>query len=238
MFAGVEDRPPLQAHHPRLLVAGEVLVPGDDQGVHVADASSRGQDAVPFGPADDLPHLEQHFVLHHDKHRRDLVGEHVGVGSGRQPLSCHAHDVQALGQLVEEVWMARLDLVAESGAAVGDQRVQGHAGVGDAEVHGLGDLRGVVEVQHVDVPVIGLVDEVQHDLHHGVEELAGELLRVGAADDWKYVCKVRNSIESIQNYTISHSTFVGFPDYVKFLFLKELPDVKTRSHRVVISQRV
>ena len=40
----------------------------------------------------------------------------------------------------------------------------------------LGDLRRVVEVQDGGVPVIGLVDEVQQDLHHGVKELAGQVL--------------------------------------------------------------
>ena len=194
MFAGVEDWPLVQPHHACLLVAGEVLVTGDDEGVHVADAPPGSQDAVALGPADDLPHLEQHLVLHHDEHGGDLVSEHVGIGGGRQPLARHAHDVQALGQLVEEVRVACLDLVAEGGAAVRDQRVQGHSGVGDAKIHGLADLRGVVEVQDVNIPVIGLVDEVQHDLHNSIKELAGELLCVGAADEWKYVCKVSNSI--------------------------------------------
>ena len=118
MFAGVEDRPLGQPHHAGLLVAGEVLVAGDDEGVHVADAPPGGQDAVTLGPADDLPHLEQHLVLHHDEHGRDLVCKHVGIGGGRQPLARHAHDVQALGKLVEEVRVARLDLVAKGSAAV------------------------------------------------------------------------------------------------------------------------
>ena len=52
-----------------------------------------------------------------------------------------------------------------------------------------------MEVQDIAVPVIGLVDEVEHDLHHGVQELAGELLRVRAADEREDVCKVSNSIE-------------------------------------------
>ena len=39
----------------------------------------------------------------------------------------------------------------------------------------LGDLRRVVEVQDGGVPFIGLVDEVQQDLHHGVKELAGQV---------------------------------------------------------------
>ena len=195
MSAGVEDGRAVQPHHPGLLVGGEVFVPGDDEGVHVADGAPGGQNAVPLGPAHDLPHLEKHLVLHHDKHWRDLVGEHVGVGGGCQPLARHADDVQALGQLVEEVRVTRLDLVAESGAAVRHQGLQWQPGVGDAEVHGLGDLGGVVEVQDITVPVIGLVDEVEHDLHHGVQELAGELLRVRAADEREDVCKVSNSIE-------------------------------------------
>ena len=65
-------------------------------------------------------------MLHHDEHRRDLVGEHVGVGGGGEPLARHRHDVQALegghgqlegeevqylGQLVEEVRVAGFHLV-------------------------------------------------------------------------------------------------------------------------------
>ena len=54
----------------------------------------------------------------------------------------------------------------------------------------LGDLRRVVEVQDRGVPVIGLVDEVQHDLHHGVQELARHLLRLGPAAHREDVCAV------------------------------------------------
>ena len=50
-------------------------------------------------------------MLHHDEDRGDLVGEHVGVGRCRQPLPRHAEDVQALGQLVEEMRVARPHLV-------------------------------------------------------------------------------------------------------------------------------
>ena len=32
------------------------------------------------------------------------------------------------------------------------------------------------------LPVIGLVDEVQQDLHHGVEELAGQVLRLRSTE--------------------------------------------------------
>ena len=139
--------------------------------------------------------LVKNLVLHHDEYGGNLVGEHVGVCRGSQPLASHGDYVESLRQLVEEVRVTRLDLVAESGAAVRHQGLQWQPGVGDAEVHGLGDLGGVVEVQDIAVPVIGLVDEVEHDLHHGVQELAGELLRVRAADEREDVCKVSNSIE-------------------------------------------
>ena len=58
--------------------------------------STNHSSPVALAPADDLPHLEQHLVLHHDEHRRDLVGEHVGVSGGGQPLASHAHNVQTL----------------------------------------------------------------------------------------------------------------------------------------------
>ena len=54
----------------------------------------------------------------------------------------------------------------------------------------LGDLGGVVEVQDAAVAVVGLVDEVEHDLHHGVQELARHLLRLGAAAHREDVCAV------------------------------------------------
>ena len=46
MSAGVEDGGLLEAEHAALLVAGEVFVPRDDDGVHVADAAARRQDAA------------------------------------------------------------------------------------------------------------------------------------------------------------------------------------------------
>ena len=52
----------------------------------------------------------------------------------------------------------------------------------------LSDLGGVVEVQDAAVAVVGLVDEVEHDLHHGVQELARYLLRLGPAAHREDVC--------------------------------------------------
>ena len=43
------------------------------------------------------------LVLHEDEDGRDLVGEHVGVGRGRQPLAGQRHDVQPGRELVEEI---------------------------------------------------------------------------------------------------------------------------------------
>ena len=111
MFAGVADWLAGQGHHSSLLVIWEEFVAGDDESVHVADTTPRGEDAVPFTPADDVPHLQEDLVLHHDEDRSDLVSEHVGIGRGCQPLPSHAQDVQALGQLVEEVRVARPYLI-------------------------------------------------------------------------------------------------------------------------------
>ena len=91
----------------------KVLVPGDDQGVHVGDAPARGEDAVPLAPANNLPHLQENIMLHHDEDRSNLIGEHVGIGCGRQPLARHGHNVQSLGQLVEEVRVPCFNLVPD-----------------------------------------------------------------------------------------------------------------------------
>ena len=88
------------------LYHGEDLVPGDHEGVHVGDAAPWGQDAVPALEADDLPHLLEALVLHQDEDRGDLVGEHVSVGGGGEPLAGQGGHVQATGQLVEEARMA------------------------------------------------------------------------------------------------------------------------------------
>ena len=47
-----------------------------------------------------------------------------------------------------------------------------------------------MEVQDAAVAVVGLVDEVEHDLHHGVQELARQLLRLGPAAHREDVCAV------------------------------------------------
>ena len=60
MFAGVADWLTGQAHHASLLVSREHLVAGDDEGVHVGDTSSRGQDTVALAPTNDGP---QHWVV-------------------------------------------------------------------------------------------------------------------------------------------------------------------------------
>ena len=57
------------------------------------------------------------------------------------------------------------------------------------------------------LPVVGLTDEVEQDLHHGVEELAGQVLSLGPAGQGENVP-------------------VGFPTDVQVLLLQELPWVK------------
>ena len=64
------------------------------------------QSAVARREPDDLAHPGETLVLHEDEDGGDLVGEHVGVGRGRQPLARHRHDVQTVGKLVEEVGVA------------------------------------------------------------------------------------------------------------------------------------
>ena len=111
MLAGVADQMLLDSLHPLLLVLREVLVPGNDQGVHVGNTSSWGQDAVTLTPANNLPHLEEDIMLHHDKDRSNLVSEHVSIGCSGEPLPSHGHNIQPLGELVEEVWVSSLHLV-------------------------------------------------------------------------------------------------------------------------------
>ena len=88
------------------LYHGEDLVPGDHEGVHVGDAAPGGQDAVPVLEADDLPHLLEALMLHEDEDGGDLVGEHVSVGGGGEPLPGQRGHIQPAGQLVEEARMA------------------------------------------------------------------------------------------------------------------------------------
>ena len=106
MLAGVHHELALDGPHAVLLVLGEQLVPGDHQGVHVADAAPGGEDAVSLLESDDLPHLLEHLMLHQDEDRRDLVSEHVGVGRGCEPLPRQGGDIQSTRQLIEESGMA------------------------------------------------------------------------------------------------------------------------------------
>ena len=86
MLAGVHHQLALDGPHAVLLVLGEELVPGDHEGVHVADGAPGGEDAVTFPEPEDLPHLLEYLVLHQDEDGGDLVCEHVSVGGGCEPL--------------------------------------------------------------------------------------------------------------------------------------------------------
>ena len=61
MFASVADWLTVQGHHASLLVCREHLVPGYDEGVHVGDTSSRGQDTVALVPTNDVPQHDVHY---------------------------------------------------------------------------------------------------------------------------------------------------------------------------------
>lgn len=61
------------------------------------------KDGVSTVEADYLSHLLHDDGLHEDEDGSDLVGEHVGVGRGSEPLTRHRDQVQPAGQLVEEV---------------------------------------------------------------------------------------------------------------------------------------
>lgn len=79
---------------------------GNHQSVHVVDGTARGEDRIAFLEPDDVPHLTQAFMLHQDEHRGNLIREHVGVGGGGEPFTGHGHDIQAIGQLVDESGMS------------------------------------------------------------------------------------------------------------------------------------
>ena len=55
---------------------------------------------------DDFAHFLETLVLHQDEDGGNLVGEHVGVGGGGQPLTGHGHHVETGRQLVEETGVA------------------------------------------------------------------------------------------------------------------------------------
>ena len=59
--------------------------------------------------------LVKNLVLHHDEYGGNLVGEHVGVCRGSQPLASHGDYVESLRQLVEEVRVTSLDLEMGNG---------------------------------------------------------------------------------------------------------------------------
>ena len=106
VLTGVHHELTLDGSHPVLLMLGEQLVSGDHQGVHVADGTPGGQDAVTLLEADNLPHLLEHLVLHQDEDWGDLVSEHVGVGGRCEPLPCQGGYIQSTRQLIEESGMA------------------------------------------------------------------------------------------------------------------------------------
>ena len=81
----------------------------------------------------------------------------------------------------------------------------------------LGDLGGVVEVQDAAVAVVGLVDEVEHDLHHGVQELAGQVLGLSTKAQWEDI-------------------LVSLPGDVQVLLLQKLSDVEAGLHGAVSSE--
>lgn len=59
--------------HSVLLVLGEVLVPGDDEGVHVRDGAAGGKDAVALVKANDLPHFYQYLVKNGQPNRLNFL---------------------------------------------------------------------------------------------------------------------------------------------------------------------
>lgn len=95
-----------QSHRAVLLVVREHLVTSCQEGIQIGDGTSGCQNGIATRPANDLTHLGQHHILHENENWRNLVGEHVGVRSGRQPLTSHGDQVQTVGQLIEEVGMS------------------------------------------------------------------------------------------------------------------------------------
>ena len=63
------------------------------------------QDAVAAFVADNFAHLLHGDVLHEDENWGNLVGEHVGIGRGGEPLARHRYDVDSVAQLVEKTRM-------------------------------------------------------------------------------------------------------------------------------------
>lgn len=100
---GEHDQLTRQCSCPVLLELGEHLMASSEERVQVGDGSTGGQNGISSSPADNLSHLGQDNVLHEDEDRGNLVGEHVGVGRGGQPLPGHRDDVQSSRQLIEEV---------------------------------------------------------------------------------------------------------------------------------------
>ena len=121
-------------------------------------------------------------MLHDGENGSDLVGEHVRVGGGREPLPGHGDDIQPLRELIEEIGMSRLDLILEGVLAVNQDLVQVLGLVREAEVHRLPKLVRLVPVEDLGLAVVALPDVVDEDLEDLLEELCGRaicLLRRG-----------------------------------------------------------
>jgi len=177
VLTGVHDQLSFDGPHPVLLVLWIEFVPRDHECVHVGHAAPRGKDRVAVGEPNDLAHLLQTLVLHEDEHRRDLVGEHVSIGSCSQPFPCQGSHVQPTRELVEEPGVACFDLVFERVPAINKQLVEGQRVVRDRQVDYRSQLFRILEVDHFCVSVVLNGDVVQQNIHHPVEEFS--CFRVG-----------------------------------------------------------
>jgi len=158
--------------------AGVFAVAGCQHGVQIRYGSTGRQDAVSAFVADDVAHLLHRDVLHENEDGRDLVGEHVCVGRGRQPLARHRYHVHAVAQLIEKTWMTCFHLVFERVPAVGQKLVDVLRFVGQRQVENLEELLRVVEVEDFGRAVESRLHILEQHLDELAEELIGESLTV------------------------------------------------------------
>ena len=76
--------------------------------------------------------------------------------------------------------LEKLDTSPQSCSTVNHKLLKIETLFWQCEVHRFCDLTRMVEVQHLAVSVVGLIDEVKKNLNDGVQELASGFLRVGA----------------------------------------------------------
>lgn len=69
--------------------------------------------------------------------------------------------------------LTSFNLVLQGGGTIDEKLLESQTGVGNFEVQETHHVSGVMEIEHLRVPVVGRLDEIQQDIHHFHQELPG-----------------------------------------------------------------